>query len=292
MSNESSAKHAVVPPAPSAQDVADAMASQPEPSTKPKQFLSLFRLDGKVAVVTGGARGLGYSMAEGLCSVGLEAVVILDVSTELGLDAAKRLYETYGVKAQFYKTDVRDEVSVGEIMDQVAADFGHIDIVVNSAGVADLVHADEYPMEKFRRVVDINLNGSFIVTQAAARHMIRQGTGGSVVFIASMSGHIVNWPQPQSAYNASKAGVRHLMKSLAAEWAVHKIRCNSISPGYMDTALNRAYKGLFNEWKDKTPMGRLGDVDELTCACIYLASSASSFCTGTDVLIDGGYTVI
>ncbi|PRT55404.1 Sorbose reductase SOU2 [Wickerhamiella sorbophila] len=289
---DNTAKRAVVPPAPTAQDLADAAASQAEPSTQPKNFMSLFRLDGKVGVVTGGARGLGYSMAEGLCSVGLEAIIILDVSTELGLDAAKRLHETYKVKSQFYKTDVRDEVSVNEIMNQIAADFGHIDIVVNSAGVADLVHAEEYPLEKFRRVIDINLNGSFIVTQAASRHMISQGTGGSIVFIASMSGHIVNWPQPQSAYNASKAGVRHLMKSLAAEWAVHKIRCNSISPGYMDTALNRAYKGLFNEWKERTPMGRLGDVDELTAACIYLASDASSFCTGTDMLIDGGYTII
>lgn len=288
---ESSAKSAVVPPAPTAADIARAAANTPT-HVGPKDFLKRFRLDGKVGLVTGGARGLGFSMAEGLCSVGLEAIVILDVSTELGQDAAKQLYETYGVKAQFYKTDVRDEKSVEEIMQSVVDTFGHIDIVVNSAGVADLVHAEEYPLDKFRRVVDINLNGSYIVTAAAARHMIAAGNGGSIVFIASMSGHIVNWPQPQSAYNASKAGVRHLMKSLAAEWAVHKIRCNSISPGYMDTALNRAFGTLFNEWKDKTPMGRLGDVDELTCACIYLASSASSFCTGTDILIDGGYTVL
>lgn len=290
--NESSASRAIVPPAPSAQDIAEANASAPQPSTKPKNFLERFSLNGKVAIVTGGARGLGYSMAEGLCSVGAEAIVILDVSMELGLDAAKRLHEAYGVKSQFYKADVRDETSVNEIMDSVAEEFGHIDVVVNSAGVADLVHAEDYPADKFRRVVDINLNGSFLVSQAAARYMISQGTGGTIVFIASMSGHIVNWPQPQSAYNASKAGVRHLMKSLAAEWAVHGIRCNSISPGYMDTALNRSFKGLFNDWKGKTPMGRLGDVDELTCACIYLATPASSYCTGTDILIDGGYTII
>lgn len=288
--NGTSAKHAVVPPNPTAADLA--AAQKPEPPMVAKDFLSRFRLDGKVAVVTGGARGLGFSMAEGLCSVGLKGIAILDVQNDLGLDAIEKLYKAYGTQSQFYKVDVRDEKSVADVMDAVKRDLGSIDIVVNSAGVADLVHAEEYPAEKFRRVIDINLNGSFLVTQAAARHMIAQGTGGSVVFIASMSGHIVNWPQPQSAYNASKAGVRHMMKSLAAEWAVHKIRCNSISPGYMDTALNRAYGTLFNEWKDRTPLGRLGDPDELTGACIYLSSEASAFCTGSDIVIDGGYTVL
>jgi sorbose reductase len=283
---------AVVPPAPSAEDIAAAQARNPEPPFGVKDFMTKFRLDGKVAVVTGGARGLGFSMAQGLCSVGLEGIAILDVQNDLGIDAITKLHNAYGVKAQFYKVDVRDERSVGEVMESVITDLGHIDVVVNSAGVADLVHSEEYPPEKFRRVIDINLNGSFLVTQAAAKYMIEQGTGGTVVFIASMSGNIVNWPQPQSAYNASKAGVKHLMKSLAAEWAVHKIRCNSISPGYMDTALNRSYTTLFNEWKDKTPLGRLGDPDELTGACIYLASEASSFCTGTDIIIDGGYTIL
>lgn len=290
-SHENTAKGAVVPPAPSAADIAAANAV-PEPPFGAKNFLSKFRLDGKVGIVTGGARGLGFSMAEGLCSVGLKGIAILDVQTDLGLDAIQKLHNAYGVQAQFYKVDVRDEVAVNEIMDSIERDLGSIDVVVNSAGVADLVHAEEYPSDKFRRVIDINLTGSFLVTQAAAKKMIAQGNGGSVVFIASMSGSIVNWPQPQSAYNASKAAVRHLMKSLAAEWAVHRIRCNSISPGYMDTALNRSYTTLFNEWRDRTPLGRLGDPDELTGACIYLASEASAFCTGSDIIIDGGYTVL
>ncbi|KAG5366927.1 Sorbose reductase sou1 [Yarrowia sp. B02] len=291
MSN--SAKAAVVPPAPTAEDIARANAgSKEQPVFQAKNFLAKFRLDGKVAIVTGGARGLGFSMAEGLCSVGLKGIAILDVQQDLGLDAIEKLHKAYGVQAQFYKADVRDEESVNEIIDRVVHDLGSVDVVVNSAGVADLVHAAEYPADKFRRVIDINLNGSFLVTQAAARHMIKQGTGGTVVFIASMSGSIVNWPQPQSAYNASKAAVKHLSKSLAAEWAVHGIRCNSISPGYMDTALNRAYNTLFEEWKDRTPLGRLGDPDELTGACIYLASEASSYVTGSDIIIDGGYTII
>lgn len=282
----------MVPAPPSAEEVAAAKASEPAPSTTPKNFLQRFKLDGKVGLVTGGARGLGYSMAEGLCSVGLEAIVILDVQTELGLDAAKRLHETYGVKARFFKADVRDEASVAEIIDSVIEELGHLDVVVNSAGIADLVHAEEYPVDKFRRVMDINVTGTFLVSQAAARHMISRGQGGAIVNIASMSAHIVNFPQAQNAYNASKAAVLHLTKSLAVEWAPFGIRVNSISPGYMDTALNRAFKSLFQEWQSRTPMGRLGDMDELTNAAIYLASPASSFATGTDILIDGGYTCV
>ncbi|VVT46576.1 uncharacterized protein SAPINGB_P001282 [Magnusiomyces paraingens] len=284
------AKAATVPAPPSKIDLA--AANVPEPPFVAKNYLSKFRLDGKVAVVTGGARGLGFCMAEGLCSAGLAGVAILDVQQDLGLDAIAKLHKAYGVKAQFYKVDVRDEHSVGDVIDSIVRDLGRIDILVNSAGVADLTHAEDYPPEKFRRVIDINLNGSFLVAQAVGKHMIAQGSGGSIVFIASMSGSIVNWPQPQCAYNASKAGVRHLCKSLAAEWAVHRIRCNSISPGYMDTALNRAYTTLFNEWKERTPLGRLGDPDELSGAAIWLASEASAFCTGSDIIIDGGYTVI
>jgi sorbose reductase len=290
--NHGGGSRAVVPEPLSAAQMARLAVEDDSIPFQPKNFLSKFRLDGKVAVVTGGARGLGFSMAEGLCSVGLQGIAILDVQNDLGLDAIKKLHEAYGVQAQFYKADVRDEASVSDIMDAVVRDLGHIDIVVNSAGVADLVHAEDYPAEKFRRVIDINLNGSFLVSQAAARHMIAQGNGGAIIFIASMSGSIVNWPQPQSAYNASKAGVKHLMRSLAAEWAVHRIRCNAISPGYMDTALNRSYTAMFKEWCDRTPLGRLGDPDELTGACIWLASDASAFCTGSDIIIDGGYTVL
>ncbi|KAK9244443.1 hypothetical protein V1506DRAFT_541557 [Lipomyces tetrasporus] len=161
-------------------------------------------------------------------------------------------------------------------MDSVVRDLGRIDIVILSAGVADIVHAEEYSPEKFHRVIDINLNGSFFCAQAAGKLMIAAGRGGSIIFVGSMSGSIVNWPNPQCAYNSSKAGVIHLMKSLSAEWAKHRIRCNSISPGYMDTPLNTVFEeGYFHEWKSRTPMGRVG-----------------SFCTGSDILIDGGYTVL
>jgi NAD(P)-dependent dehydrogenase (short-subunit alcohol dehydrogenase family) len=148
--------------------------------------------------------------------------------------------------------------------------------------------AETYEPEKFRRLIDINVIGSFLVAQATARTMIKSGNGGSIVFVASMSGRIVNYPQEQSAYNASKAAVIQLGKSLAAEWAPYGIRVNCISPGYMDTALNRvpALDAQKKIWRDLTPQKRLGRVDELNNLAVFLASDASSFMTGADCIID------
>lgn len=281
-----------VPKPPTKEEVDKAKREAKPPSTTPIDYAKRFRLDGKVALVTGGARGLGYSMAEGFCSVGCEAIALLDVLEEEGEASAKRLSDVYGCKAKFFKVDVREEESVHKVIDAVADLFGHIDVVLNSAGVADLFHAEDYPVDRFKRVIDINVLGTFMVDQHAGRHMIKQGTGGSIINIASMSAHIVNFPQPQCAYNASKAAVLHLTKSLAVEWAPLGIRVNSISPGYMDTAMNRVFESMFDEWNSRTPMGRLGNIDELTNAAIYLASPASTYTTGTDVIIDGGYSSI
>ncbi|KAK9246757.1 hypothetical protein V1506DRAFT_534229 [Lipomyces tetrasporus] len=274
---------------------APAESLAPLTTTVPRKrnVFDMFRLDGRVAVITGGARGLGYSMAEGLCAAGLSGIAILDLQSDLGEQACEQLHSEYGVSARFYRLDVRDEDAVQDAMDAVVRDLGRIDILVLSAGVADIVHAEDYSPAKFRRVIDINLNGSFVCAQAAGKHMIAAGRGGSVIFVGSMSGSIVNWPNPQSAYNASKAGVIHLMKSLSAEWAKYRIRCNSISPGYMDTPLNTTYEeAYFHEWKSRTPMNRLGQPEELAGCALWLASDASSYTTGSDILIDGGYTVL
>ena len=153
--------------------------------------------------------------------------------------------------------------------------------------------AETYDLAKFRRLVDINITGTFITAQACAQHMIGARQGGTIINIASMSGTIVNYPQEQSCYNASKAAVMQLTKSLAAEWAKHGIRVNAISPGYMDTALNRV-PGLEAQkkiWMDQTPQKRLGAADELNNLAVYLACDGSSFMTGSNCIIDGGYTL-
>lgn len=159
---------------------------------------------------------------------------------------------------------------------------------VSADGPSSNIKAEKYDTNDFCRTMDINANGSFRLAKACGRQMIKNGKGGSIIFIASMSASIVNYPQEQCAYNASKAAVMHLTKSLAAEWAKHDIRVNSISPGYMDTALNRvptldAQKKI---WKSMTPQGRLGSVDELNNLAVFLASDASTFMTGSNVVID------
>ncbi|KAI9869249.1 MAG: hypothetical protein M1813_000037 [Trichoglossum hirsutum] len=256
--------------------------------------LQKFLLHDKVVVVTGGARGLGFNMAQALGECGAKAIVIMDVLQEPGDGAAAELHEMCSVPVQFYKVDIRDEKGVAEVISNVAETFGSIDVLVNSAGIADSnLKAETYEPEKFRRLIDINVIGSFLVAQATARTMIKSGNGGSIIFVASMSGRIVNYPQEQSAYNASKAAVIQLGKSLAAEWAPYGIRVNCISPGYMDTALNRvpALDAQKKIWRDLTPQKRLGQVDELNSLAVFLASDASSFMTGADCIIDGGYSL-
>ncbi|KAI9853986.1 MAG: hypothetical protein M1830_006608, partial [Pleopsidium flavum] len=168
--------------------------------------LKKFTLHGKVAVITGGARGLGYNMAQALCEVGVKAIAIMDVQQDLGDQSAAELHESTGIPVQFYKVDVRDAGAIQEVVANVVESFGSVDVLINSAGIADSnIKAEEYDPEKFRRLIDINVTGSFLVAQACGRAMISAGNGGSIILIASMSGSIVNYPQEQSCYNASKA---------------------------------------------------------------------------------------
>ena len=189
--------------------------------------------------------------------------------------------------------DVRDGGAINAAVDSVVEHFGVPDVLVNAAGIADSnIKAETYDPAMFRRMIDINLTGSFLMAQACGKAMIKAGKPGSMIFVASMSGTVVNYPQEQSCYNASKAGVIQLGKSLAAEWAKYNIRVNTISPGYMDTALNKvpALDAQKKIWKSLTPQNRLGGVDELNGLCVFLASDSSRFMTGANVLIDGGYS--
>lgn len=218
----------------------------------------------------------------------------MDVQQELGDRSARELSEQTGVDVRFYKVDVRDGHAIQQSVQDIAAHYGQIDILINAAGIADSnIKAETYDTEKFRRLLDINITGTFLVAQAVGQQMIKLGTGGSIINVASMSGTIVNYPQEQSCYNASKAAVVQLTKSLAAEWARHRIRVNSISPGYMDTALNRvpALDAQKRIWIDNTPQKRLGSVDDLNNLAVYLAGDGSAFMTGNNCLIDGGYSL-
>ncbi|KAI0601159.1 hypothetical protein F4775DRAFT_481463 [Biscogniauxia sp. FL1348] len=247
----------------------------------------------KVVIITGGARGLGNHMARACAEAGAKALVIFDVNQELGDEAAAELHQKTGLPVSFFKVDVRDGAAINAAVDAAVEAYGAPDVLVNSAGIADSnIKAETYDPAMFRRLIDINLTGSFLMSQAVGRAMMQAGKPGSIVLVASMSGSIVNYPQEQSCYNASKAGVIQFGKSLAAEWAKYNIRVNCISPGYMDTALNRvpALEAQKKIWRSMTPQNRLGNVDDLNGLCVFLASDASGFMTGANVAIDGGYT--
>jgi NAD(P)-dependent dehydrogenase (short-subunit alcohol dehydrogenase family) len=249
-----------------------------------------FDLTGKVAVVTGGGRGIGLEIARTLAAAGAR-LAVADVDAALGEAAAASLTEA-GAHAIHVPTDVRDTAAVDAMAQRVIDHYGQIDILVNNAGVAKNVPSETCSDEDWLRIMDINTNGVFRACRAVGRHMLERRSG-AIVNIASMSGSIVNKPQPQSAYNASKAAVIMLTKSLAAEWASRGVRVNSVSPGYIGTEMTRL--GMTTDawrttWLEMTPMGRVGEPVEIARAVWYLASDAASFATGTDLIVDGGYT--
>ncbi len=251
-----------------------------------------FRLDGKTAVVTGAARGLGKAMAEGLVEAGAD-LVIPDIEIDEAHETAETMREKWGCEVLVTETDVTDQESVKEMVDRTLENFDSLDILVNNAGIVINKPAEEMSYEEWKEVIDVNLNGVYLCSREAARPMIEQESG-SIVNIASMSARIVNNPQPQASYNASKAGVEHLTRSLAAEWAEHNIRVNCISPGYMRTEITKKFEDkdyVQDKWIEPTPMKRMGEPEELKGAAVYLASEASSFMTGNSLVIDGGYTV-
>lgn len=255
-------------------------------------ILNKFKLDGKTAVVTGAARGLGKAMAAGLAEAGAN-IVIPDLNLEGAREAAAEIAEI-GVKTLALETDVTDEKDVMEMVNKIEEEFERIDILINNAGICKHIPAEDMSLQEWQDVIDVNLNGVFLCAQKVGQHMIENG-GGSIINISSMSAYIVNYPQCQSSYNASKAGVSHLTKSLAAEWSEHNIRVNAIAPGYMRTNMTQEVINetpeLTEHWVDPAPMKRMGEPEELQGAAVYLASEASSFMTGNILIIDGGYTI-
>lgn len=248
-----------------------------------------FDLTGKVALITGGGRGIGREIAGVLAESGAN-IAIAELDPTAGAQAATELQQT-GREAMSVETDVRSSKSVDDSVRQVIERFGKIDILVANAGICVNTPAETTTDDDWLNVININLNGVYWSCRAVGRHMLERQSG-SIVTIASMSGSIVNKPQPQAAYNASKAAVIHLSRSLAAEWAGRGVRVNSISPGYTGTEMTK--RGLSipewgKVWMEMTPMARLGMPKEIALGVLYLASDAASFTTGSDLVVDGGY---
>lgn len=253
---------------------------------------SPFDLTDRIALITGGGRGIGREIARVLASAGAH-IVIADVDPALAEDAAGEI-ATLGRRSIGLAVDVADLTSVEAMASRAAESMGEIDILVNNAGLGapNAPFVDAEPA-LWLRTVGVNLNGVAWCSRVIGGRMVARGRG-SVVNIASMSGHIVNRPQPQADYNATKAAVIHLTRSLAAEWAASGVRVNSVSPGYIGTEMTKkgmATPGWGEAWVELTPMKRVGTPNEVANCVWFLASDAASYCTGTDLVVDGGYTV-
>ena len=254
-------------------------------------YLEKFKLEGRIAVVTGGGQGIGLACAEALGEAGAR-IVVTDRDPKMAESGAAGL-KAKGYAAEAVTMDVTDSARVSQVAAELAGRHGKVDILVNSAGIArSETPAEKVADEHWLNVIDVNLNGTFWCCRAFGRHML-DARSGAIVNIGSMSGFIVNKPQEQSYYNASKAAVHHLTKSLAAEWGARGVRVNAVAPTYVETPLNAFVKSnprMYDAWIGGTPMARMGTPDEIASVVLFLASDAASLMTGSVVLVDGGYT--
>ena len=261
--------------------------------TKYESVKDLFKLDGKKAIVTGAGSGIGRSIALGLAEYGVDIALFGRTSEKL-MNVQKEIEEKFSVKTLAVNMDVSDLKQVEESVNKVIKEFGKIDILVNSHGIGQWVKAEEMTEKDWDTMMGINLKGVFLMCQAVARQMIKQN-GGKIITISSISGLIANRPQNQAHYNTAKAGVLNLTKCLAVEWAQYNINVNCVSPGYTLTAMiERRFKTnpeIEAIWKSFVPMGRVAEPIEMVGAVIFLAGEASSYVTGANIVVDGGYTL-
>jgi NAD(P)-dependent dehydrogenase (short-subunit alcohol dehydrogenase family) len=250
-------------------------------------YLEKYNLKGRTAVVTGGGQGIGFACAQALGEAGAKVVVAEKISERV--EAAVNQLRALKIDASGATLDVTDSAAV----DALAEKIGNASILVNNAGVAiSDVRAEDTSDEHWRFHMAVNVDGVFYCCRSFGKRMLAHGKG-SIVNIGSMSGFIVNKPQPQSFYNASKAAVHHLTKSLAAEWGTRGVRVNAVAPTYIETPLTKfgmENKAMADVWIEMTPMARVGQPEEIASTVLFLASDAASLLTGSIVLADGGYT--
>nr|POF07124.1 d-arabinitol 2-dehydrogenase [ribulose-forming] [Quercus suber] len=268
-----------------------------------KRTLASFSLEGRVGVVTGGARGLGLVMSQALVISGAD-VAIVDLNKDEAARQAQELMDHFRSenpgaehvpKVTAHYADVSNPDSVNNALDEIIKDHGKIDNLVTSAGFTENFDAIQYPYDRIKKLWGVNVDGTYLFATGVARHLMDRKAPGSIVMIGSMSGAIVNVPQPQAPYNAAKAAVRHLASSFAVEWAHAGIRVNCISPGYMLTALTKKILDenpeLAQKWTSLIPQGKMGVPEDLMGAVTFLCSDASGYVTGADLRVDGGYTI-
>ncbi len=253
---------------------------------------NIFSIEGKKGFITGAAQGIGKELATAFAEHGAD-VAIVDMNLELATQTAKEIADKTGRLVKAYQCNITCDDSVNKMMADYLVDFGTIDYCINNAGIATFDSAMDISASDFKKVVDVDLNGTFLTARAAARVMRDQGKGGSIVSTASMSGSLVNVPQTIANYCAAKAGVIQLTKALAVEWVKYGIRVNCVSPGYMLTDLVAALGDMHPIWLSKLPEGsRLGYPEDILAAYIYFVCDASKYATGSDLIVDGGYNCL
>jgi len=252
-------------------------------------ILSLFKLNGQKAIVTGAARGLGKEIAIGFAEAGADVVVFDKLAKEAEETITE--IEKLGRKAISIEGDVTKEEDVKKAVEMSMAKFGKIDILVCNAGIVSWIPAEEMEFEKWKKVIDTNLNGVFLFNKWVGKEMIKQKRG-SIINVSSISAFVVNYPQKQCHYNTSKAGVVQLTRCLAFEWAPYNVRVNTVCPGYMNTPLLKlADKKYLDQWASIAAQKRIADPSELKGIFVFLASQASSYFTGSAIVVDGGYSL-
>jgi len=282
-------------PEPIGVEAARRALSDPSFVPKPKIF-DEFSLKGRVGVVTGGNGGLGLEMALTLCEQGAK-VYALDLPKIPSEDfqACAKYAERLGngAKLRYLDADVTDQERMFDILEKIGDRYGRVDVCVAAAGILQGYHCLEYPAEEFRKVMDVNTNGVFFTAQAAGRQMARFNIPGSIILIASMSGSITNRDHDWAAYNVSKSAVLQMARSMACSLGPQAIRVNSLSPGHIYTKMTAALLDkqpeLGTKWSNLNPLGRLGQVHEVRGVIAWLASDASTFCTGSDIMVTGGH---